>query len=73
MSSVRIDLTKEEAIVLFDMLTRYSETDVLDIAHKSESQILWNLQADLESKLAEPLSESYKIILEAARRAISCE
>ena len=43
-----IPLTRAEVVVLFDFLTRYSETDQLMIEDQAEQRVLWNLQCALE-------------------------
>ena len=68
--NVQITLSKDEAIVLFELLSRFSDTDRLEIVHPSENRVLWNLQASLESILVEPFSEEYSVVLQNARRSI---
>ena len=70
MTQVDLHLTKEEAIVLFEMLSRFSENDKLEIEDQSEQRVLWNLCASLESKLVEPFDENYVSILENARAVL---
>ncbi len=67
MTQVDLHLTKEEAIVLFEMLSRFSENDKMEIEDQSEQRVLWNLCASLESTLVEPFDENYASILENAR------
>lgn len=64
---VKIDLTRDEALVLFDLLHRFEKTERLDIQHQAEEQALWNLSALLERELAEPFSRDYAEFLEQAR------
>lgn len=67
MAEINLRLTKEEAIVLFEMLSRFGENDKLEIEDQSEQQVLWNLCASLESMLDEPFDKGYVTILENAR------
>lgn len=67
---VAITLTKAEAIVLFDLLSRFSETDRMSFEHKAENQVLSNLCCVLESALAEPFRENYRELLQAARESL---
>jgi hypothetical protein len=60
---VIIRLTTAEAVVLDDLLRRYSETDLLVIGDRAEQQALWNLQCLLEREGDRPLWPS----LEEAR------
>lgn len=70
---VQINLSKNEAIVLFEFLSRFSNEDVLEISDQSESRVLWNMLCDLEKVLSEPFSESYKEILENAHQKVRDE
>ena len=42
-SDVKITLTSDEALVLFDFLQRFSETEKLEITDQAEERALWNL------------------------------
>jgi len=65
--NVRINLSRDEAIVLFEFLSRFEELESLDIVDQSEERVLWNLQSTLEKDLAEPFSANYPELLEQAR------
>jgi hypothetical protein len=67
---IQINLNKDEAIVLFEFLSRFSNKDKLEIADQSEARVLWNILCDLEKKLVEPFSEKYTEILEESREKI---
>lgn len=67
MSDVQITLTHDEALVLFDLLTRYSQSDVLGTRDQSEQRALWNLQCLLEKTLPEALDADYKTLLATAQ------
>ncbi len=73
MDDIQITLTKDEALVLFEMLSRFSDSDKLSIEHQSEERALWNLNCSLESILAEPFDEKYLEILQAARERLKDE
>jgi hypothetical protein len=62
-----LQLSRSEAIVLFEFLSRFSEDDVLNIEDQAEERVLWDLCCDLESKLVEPFAENYSDILANAR------
>lgn len=64
---VHVDLTSDEAIVLFDFLSRFSETDTLTIADRAEQKTLWNLLGLLEKQLIEPFLPDYQGVLQQAR------
>jgi hypothetical protein len=63
-------LTKAEALVLFDFLSRFSETGKMDFEHKAENQVFWNMCCVLESALTEPFCENYEELLQTARESL---
>ena len=67
-SRIQLELNFDEALVLFEFLSRYSETDRLSIDDQSEQRVLWNLCCDLEKELVEPFSSNYEQLLNEARR-----
>ena len=73
MDDIQISLKKDEALVLFEMLSRFSDTDKLSIEHQAEERALWNLNCSLESVLVEPLDENYIKLLQAARERLKDE
>ncbi len=70
---IQINLSKDEAIILFEFLSRFSNEEVLEIVDQSEARVLWNILCDLEKDLVEPFSEKYAEILEKARENIRDE
>ena len=69
-SEVQLSLSRNEAIVLFEFLSRYTDTGKLAIEDQAEQRVLWDLCAMLESQLHEPISPDYDGILERARAAV---
>ncbi len=69
---VIIELSKEEAIVLFEYLARMNESDALDstFEDKAEQRVIWNLEATFEEVLAEPFKSDYKKIVDDAKKTI---
>lgn len=67
MSEVEIKLSKNEALVLFELLCRFADKDTLGIEDPSEARALWNLGALLEKALLEPFQGDYGEVIEAAR------
>jgi hypothetical protein len=67
---VEVRLTPDEALVLFELLFRYSDSDELRIADQSEQRALWNLCCLLEKQLVEPFKANYVELLEAARNRL---
>jgi len=65
--NVQIEITKDEALVLFEFLWRFSETATLAIEDQAEERALWNLKCVLEEILVEPFYPDYLDIIKAAR------
>ena len=66
-SLVRIDLTSDEALVLFEFLQRFGDSDKLVLEDQAEERALWNLTCLLEKELAEPFAANYRQLLNQAR------
>jgi hypothetical protein len=66
-SPVKLELTLDEAIVLFDFLHRFEDTEKLDLQHPAEELVLWRLSGLLERLLVEPFDRHYAEIVEQAR------
>lgn len=64
---VRLELTADEALVLFEFLSRYSDSDSLSLVDQAEQRALWNLCCLLESRLVEPFCPDYAALVTAAR------
>jgi hypothetical protein len=64
---IEISLTKNESLVLFEFLKRFSIEGKLTINNQSEERVLWNLLCGLEKILVEPFQENYKEVLSKAR------
>ena len=64
---ISIQLSKQEALVLFDLLARNESVNEFKIDDKSERMVLDNICSLLESLLEEPLAENYEDLLNKAR------
>ena len=64
---VTITLTADEAVVLFEFLSRFSDTDKLTIEDQAEERALWNLCCIFEKSLVVPFDANYREALQAAR------
>jgi hypothetical protein len=62
-----LTLTNAEAVVLFELVSRFRTTDVLEFEDRAEAQALWNLCCLLEKQLVEPFDPNFKMLLHAAR------
>ena len=67
---VQIELTGDEALVLFKLLSRYSGSEALVIEDQAEQRALWNLLGALERQLVEPLRAEYSELLQRARERL---
>ena len=67
MNKRKIELNKDESIVLVDFLIRFRENEKIDFIHEAEKQILYDLCALLEQEVPELLNLDYKKSLEVAR------
>ncbi len=71
--SINLNITKDEALVLFELVSRYSNTDILSIEHQSEQRALWNLTCVFEKTINEAYDIEYKEALELARSNLKDE
>jgi len=67
---VLLELSADKALVLFEFASRFTESDQLTIADRSEAQALWNLCGCLERQLAGPFSPQYTDLLAQARARV---
>lgn len=71
---VSIELTKEEAIVLFEFLGRFNENnDSSRFDDQAEKRVLWDIECILEKELSEPFRADYQEIVMKAREAVRDE
>lgn len=74
---VTLPFTPDEALVLFEWLSRETKSDAgwnnqkLAFVHPSERVALWNLLAALESNLVEPFQANYNVLLDDARNRLT--
>jgi hypothetical protein len=64
---VQLKLTGDEALVLFEFLSRFDDEGSLAIEDQAEERALWNFHGQLQKQLAEPFHRDYKALLAAAR------
>ena len=67
---ITFTLTRDEAIVLLEFLSRFSDTDKLTIQDQAEARVLWDMCCTLESMLHEPLSPKWLTLLQESRKAV---
>lgn len=65
---ISLGLSRDQALVLFDWLTRTSEAgEPAGFADQAEQRVLWDIEAALETLLTEPLEAEYRARLLTAR------
>jgi hypothetical protein len=64
---VILELTKSEALVLFDWLAETSDKEWLDAADPAIRRVLWGLECLLERNLVEPFRPNYAELLAQAK------
>jgi hypothetical protein len=64
---VPIELSPDEALVLFEFLSRFSDTGSLAVEDPAEEQALVRLLGLLEKRLAEPFRPDYRELVRQAR------
>ena len=69
---VLIELTRPEALVLFELLARWSEQGSIDshLEHQAEQRVLWEIEGTLERMLVEPFMPDYGDRLAQARQVV---
>jgi hypothetical protein len=71
---VTIELTKDEALVLFDFLGRFNQKEHNDIFEdQAEQKALWIVEGQLEKTLVEPFMPTYADLVKQSRDKIRDE
>jgi hypothetical protein len=66
-----ITLNKDEALVLFEFLSRFNEKDNKEIFQdQAEEKALWIIEGQLEKVLVEPFMPNYQDIIQEARNRV---
>jgi hypothetical protein len=64
---VALELTVDEALVLFEWLSRFNQNENVAFEDAAEQRVLFDLESKLESSLTVPLEPNYKEQLAEAR------
>lgn len=68
---VILELTKEEAIVLFDWIYRLNEKEKPELFEdQAEERVLWDIEASIEEVISETFESNYAEILSKAREKV---
>ncbi len=70
-NNILIRLSHDEALVLFELLSRFQETDRLRLANNAEFLALSQVSAQLDKALVEPFQRDYKELLRAAQNRLA--
>ena len=70
---VKIELTSDAALVLYDWLTRFNQREEIDVADQAEERVLFDLEAMLEKALVATLQSDYAELLAQARSHVRDE
>jgi hypothetical protein len=75
MNGARVDLSlsRDEALVLFEMLFRCEQERLLPKRSEAENRVLWNLMAYLQESLRGPFGAEYEELFLQARERSSGE
>ena len=68
--TIIIELSKSEALVLFEFLARTTDVDTLPAPGQPERRALCNLECQLEKALLEPFLPNYPELLERAKERL---
>ncbi|HSK42511.1 MAG TPA: hypothetical protein VLA83_01350 [Candidatus Binatia bacterium] len=66
-----IVLTRDEALVLDDLLDALTDQPALHIVHPAQRRALWNLACLIEKELVETFNPDYKERLEIAKKNLT--
>jgi hypothetical protein len=67
---LRLELTRDEALVLFELLNRYNDSKSLTVVETGENAALQNLLCLLEKELPEPFLPNYEELVRQARERL---
>jgi hypothetical protein len=67
---ISIELTSDEALVLFEWIARVHKDGTLVFRDEAEKQVLWDIECILEETLVEPLKPDYEKLVERARARV---
>lgn len=62
--------SKDEAVVFFDWLSRFNDSDPSERLAPAVQKVLWDLEAALEASLPEVLSDRYEQVVKEAHARI---
>ncbi len=70
MHIVKLELTPDEALVLFEWFARMDEQDAFPCEDESERLVLWSLHGQLETRVPETYRPDYGQLVAQARARV---
>ena len=70
-ASIEISLSEDQALVLFELLARFQDTNVLGLKNNAEFLALSEISAQLEKALVQPLRSNYAHLLAEAQARLA--
>jgi hypothetical protein len=70
-TGITIQLSADEAFVLFELLARFDQTDKLQLKSNAEFVVLSRVHGQLEKALVVPFHRRYREFLEDARKRLA--
>jgi hypothetical protein len=67
---MKLELSEDQALVLFEWLSRLDEQDALPCEDESEEVVLWALHGQLEKLLAAQFDPGYRELIAKARERV---
>lgn len=67
---IHVELSRAEAIVLFEWVSRFNKDEHVRFEDQAEQRVLWDIEAMLESTLVEPFASNYDDLLAKARATV---
>jgi len=64
---VTVQFSRDEALVLFEWVSRFNKTRAPAFQDQAEERVLWDLESRLESVLVDPFRKDYAEVLASAR------
>lgn len=69
-NKINIELTRSEALVLFEYLRRCDDDGKYSFVDQAEQRVTWDLECMLEKQLSEIFDPNYRELLRSAWEAI---
>jgi hypothetical protein len=70
MEQVHITISEDEALVLFELLERWGDTENLSFDHPAEYIALMKISAQIDKSITTMFNSGYSILLESARQSV---